>query len=417
MNAATLDFIRQHAQADVRRLALSTVPEDVDLRAALTQIEGRQSAAHKLPTWAATDGLLFPPRLALEQCSSEATAAYKRRVVEGFRFQDSSFMDLTGGLGIDFTAIAPLFQHAIYVERQEALCELARHNFPLLGLPDAEVRCTAAEETIDSLARARAKRSSCAVPSSLFLFLDPARRDSAGRKVALIEDCSPDVCALQHQLRTVACGILIKLSPMLDLTAALHALHGIVEVHVVSVEGECKELLLLIQGHPVVGEPDSSEVSPESIPIHCVNLTANASSSFIFTRQEEEETPLCLADALGPYLYEPNASILKAGAFKTVCQRFPVRQLAQHTHLYTADQPIRDFPGRCWRVLDSASFNKKDLRRLLTGIHAADLTVRGFPTAVGTLRRQLHLREGGGTHLIATTLINNTRILLRVERL
>ncbi|MBQ8936847.1 MAG: SAM-dependent methyltransferase, partial [Bacteroidaceae bacterium] len=270
MNDATLDYIRRHASDDVRQLALRPVPDGVVLRQALTQIEGRQLAARKLPAWAATDGLLFPPRLSLEQCSSEATAQYKQALVRRLLASlppasspslppaSSSvpspslppaavavasatvppvcFVDLTAGFGVDFAALAPLFARATYVERQEVLCDIARHNLPLLGLPDAEVRCSSAEEVLQELADN---------PVTL-LFLDPARRDAAGRKVALIEDCTPDVCALQDQLRAAARFVLIKLSPMLDLTAALRSLQGVVEAHVVSVDGECKELLLLL---------------------------------------------------------------------------------------------------------------------------------------------------------------------------
>ena len=260
VNAATLDYIRKHAKDDVRQLALRPVPADVDLRVALTQIEGRQLAAHKLPTWAATDGLLFPPRLALEQCSSEATAAYKRLVIGASGAEGSVFLDLTGGLGVDFAAIAPLFTHAIYVERQEQLCGLARHNFSLLGLPNAEVRCSTTEEVLQSLQTQAPPSPQLSNPNSLFIYLDPARRDAAGRKVSLIEDCSPDVCTLQNTLRAAAAFVLIKLSPMLDLTAALNALRGIIEVHVVSVCGECKELLLLMRGN--TADPETSD-APE----------------------------------------------------------------------------------------------------------------------------------------------------------
>ena len=424
MNAATLDYIREHANDDVRQLALRPVADDVDLRAALIQIEGRQLAARKLPTWAATDGLLFPPRLSLEQCSSEATAGYKRHVVENLsstNFQSSVFIDLTAGLGVDFAAIATLFPQSVYVEQQETLCRLARHNLPLLGLRQAVVRCTTCEEVLhEQTSRSvppveLANSTSGTRPHDLFLMIDPARRDSAGNKVARIEDCTPDVCVLQKQLRAAAAFTLIKLSPMLDLTAALRSLSGIIEAHVVSVDGECKELLLVMKG-------DSTEAaipSFEDCPIHCVDLkgtpSATSSSDFLFTRSSEATSPLILADSIGNYLYEPNASILKAGAYKSVCQHYPVQKLAPDTHLYTADRLITDFPGRRWKVIDSATFSKKELRRLLADVPAADLTVRGFPVSVASLRKQLHLREGGNAHFIATTL-GSQRLLLRVER-
>ena len=443
MNAATLEFIRQHASDDVRQLALRPVADGVDLRQALIQIEGRQLAARKLPAWAATDGLLFPPRLSLEQCSSEATAHYKRCIVErllsasspsavpatsspvpspssspsavpaassAFPAPSSSpaavpaafaagpspsrFMDLTAGFGVDFAAIAPLFSHATYVERQEHLCDIARHNLPLLGLPNAEVRCSTAEQILQELREA---------PVTL-LFLDPARRDAAGRKVALIEDCTPDVCALQEQLRRAARYTLIKLSPMLDLTAALRSLQGVVEAHVVSVDGECKELLVVMASEAPAGEPW----------IHC--SYSPTAPPLVFRLSEERACCVALADRLQDYLYEPDAALMKAGAFRILCQRFPVHKLAADTHLYTSDEFVADFPGRRWKVSGSSTFAKSELRRLLAGVTAADLTLRGFPGSVATLRKQLHLREGGSVHFIATTLADGSRHLIRVER-
>lgn len=409
MNAATLDFIRQHAKDDVRQLALRPVPAEVDLRAALTQIEGRQLAAHKLPTWATIDGLLFPPRLALEQCSSEATAQYKRQVVERLLREEEkeergkkkeerknySFVDLTAGLGVDFVAIAPLFSNATYVDQQEALCDIARHNLPLLGLSQAEVRCTTAEEELHTFAQdAQHVR---------VLMIDPARRNSAGRKVALIEDCSPDVCALQEQLRATADFVLIKLSPMLDLTAALRSLRGVAEAHVVSVGGECKELLMVMT---------QKQVS-ETI-IHCIDLPGEP---FVFTRSEEESSTPLIVEGFNEYIYEPNASLLKAGAFNTISWRYAIPKLEYNTHLYSSSRLIPDFPGRRWKVVDSATFAKKDLRRLLANVPAADITVRGFPTSAATLRKRLGLREGGNVHLIATTLFDGSHHLIRVERI
>ena len=261
--------------------------------------------------------------------------------------------------------------------------------------------------------------------ASSFFLIDPARRDAAGRKVARIEDCTPDVCALQEQLRTNADYTLIKLSPMLDLTAALRALEGIMEAHVVSVDGECKELLLVMKGED--GLSERTQRSYLDIPIYCVDLKEHA-TTFRFTLAEEMSAPLNLPYPFGEgsgvrpdsgvrlcsYLHEPNASILKAGAFKTLCLRYPVQKLAPDSHLYASENPIADFPGRCWRVLDYATFNKKELKRLLEGVEAAELSVRGFPASVATLRKQLHLRDGGDAHFIATTLADNTKILLKV---
>lgn len=389
---ATEQFIRDNAKADVRTLALRRPPEGVDLRWALQQIEGRQLAAHKLPQWTAVEGLWFPPRLNLEQCSSEATATYKAALAKRLSLvnsQLSTFLDLTAGFGVDFTAIAPHFDEAIYVEQSEELCRLARHNMPLLGLERAIVREALAEDVLAEDWHAD------------LIMIDPARRDVTGRKTVLIEDCMPDVCSLQQQMRAHARHVLIKLSPMLDIKAALRSLSGISEVHVVGSEGECKELLLVMQ-----------ESGLSDVPIYC----ADEHNAFHFTYAEEAAAPLLLAEHLGSYIYEPSATVMKAGAFRTLCTLFPdLAKLAPDTHFYTSDTLFADFPGRTWHLIDQASFAKNDLRRLLTGIKAAELSTRGFPMSVAALRRQLRLREGGTAHFIATTLADGSRRLLRVE--
>jgi hypothetical protein len=400
LNQATLDFICCHARDDVRQLALQSVPADVNLREALTQIEGRQLAAHKLPSWATADGLRFPPRLSMEQCSSEATAVYKRQVAERVIGGRSLFVDLTAGLGVDFSHLAPLFEQAVYVDRNDELCALARHNMPLLGLPEAKVRCCDAAEALATIADAD------------LIMIDPARRDAAGRKVALIEDCTPDVCAMQDALCQASRHILVKLSPMLDIAAALRALHRVAEVHVVSVGGECKELLFVLDAE---ARNEGAEKAATTDPaITCVNLPA--SNFFVFTRSEEAASTPFFADSIGAFLYEPHASILKAGAFKALCHRFGVAKLSQDAHLYTSDSLVADFPGRAWKVVDISSFSKKALRPFLADIIEADITVRGFPLSVSALRKQLRLREGGSNHLIATTLANGQRCIVKVKR-
>ena len=414
---ANEQFVRDNAHADVRQLALRRPPAGVDLRWALQQIEGRQLAARKLPRWAATDDLWFPPRLSLEQCSSEATADYKRDLAarlcstpsctpekEATTLQEQKeenlFVDLTAGLGVDFTAIAPLFSNAIYVERDHELCRLARHNLPLLGLHDAQVREGLAEDFLAEDWQAT------------LIMIDPARRDTRGRKTVLIEDCTPDICSLQHQLRSHSRYVIIKLSPMLDIKAALRALENIAEVHVVGADGECKELLFVMTSQGARQLPSPSAASVPDIPIFC----ADGNRALSFTYAEEAAAPLVLADSLCTYIYEPSATMMKAAPFRTLCQLFPgLTKLAPDTHLYTSDTLLPRFPGRTWRLLDHCSFAKADLRRLLSGVNAAELSTRGFPIGVAALRRQLHLREGGTAHLIATTLSDGSRRLLRVE--
>lgn len=415
----TADFIRTNLNVDVRQLALQKPPAGIDIAFALRQIEGAQLARRKLPTWAATDGIIYPPRLALEQCSSEATAAYKRQILEtgitakGGESRQWSLADITGGLGIDFAAMAPLFATATYVERQQQLAEAASHNITLI-LSRADTTtppCTTHLTFVNAEAETWLQANSADV-----IYIDPARRDAAGRKVALVEDCQPDVGTLHDDIVSHCRIALIKLSPMLDIRAAMRALPSATDIHVVSLNGECKEILFMLNG--ASGSPT----------IHCAMLAQAAGDAgampgpvqtrvFTFTPTEEAAAQLLVADDVEDFIYEPDAAILKAGAFKLVCQRYPVRKLAANTHLYTASRHITDFPGRAWRLTGKSSFNKRELKAFTAGIRTAEIGVRGFPATVATLRRQLRLADGPDAHLIATTLGDGSHRLLRVEPL
>lgn len=397
LDEKTQDFIRTHQEEDVRRLALKPAPKNVDLRMALQQIEGWQTARRKLPSWAERDGILYPPRLPMEQCSSEQTARYKQALVK--RLLDNNgteaphtLMDLTGGFGIDFSFLAPLFDRAVYMERQPELCRIAAHNFKTLGLAQAEIR-----ETDSSL-------SPDEWPDAACCFVDPARRDTAGRKTVAIEDCEPDLSILQEAIRRKAAFSLIKLSPMLDIRTALRTLAHVAEVHAVSVQGECKELLLVM-----------TRQKTEKTACHCVNLDTEA-PTFTFTLTEEEEAACTYSDTPGRFLYEPNASVMKCGGFRSLATRYGLRKLHPNSHLYTSDHSCRDFPGRTFAIEDSCGFGKKELKGLLNGLRQANLTVRNFPDTVAGLRKRLKLREGGNAYLFATTLADGRHVLLRCRK-
>ena len=396
----TLRFIHQHRTENVRTLALQAARyPGVDMQTALTQISGWQVAREKVPTWAETEGILFPRHLSMEQCSSEQTARYKAEVVQRVCSEHSytSFADLTGGFGIDCAFLAAHFPTATYVERQGELCELAQHNFALLGGSHIRVCHADAVTFLEQMQPVD------------FLFLDPARRDDKGGKTVAISDCEPDVKALETLLLQKAKRVMVKLSPMLDLSLALNDLSHVAEVHVVSVNNECKELLLLLAQQPLA--------DAAATPIHCVNLTSHSTQAIAFTRVEEQNQPLTCASQLGQYLYEPNASLLKAGAFRTLCNIYKVEKLHPNSHLYTSQLLVPDFPGRTFRIVQSCGFSKKELKQLLSGIKQANLTVRNFPATVAELRRRLKLADGGSTYLFATTLANEDKLLIAGERL
>ena len=384
LNEATRRFIEAHRRDDIARLALQlTGRTDIDARLALTQIEGWQRLQAKVPSWATQPDLRYPPRLSLEQCSGEAAARYKVRLVQRLVSHRDGMADLTGGLGVDFAFLAPLFRRAVYVERQAVLCRLARHNLPLVGAPHAEVKEADAVAALDSL------------PPLDLLFIDPARRDAAGRKTVCLADCEPDLERLALRLLDRADTVLAKLSPMLDLSEALSTLPHVAEAHVVAEGGECKELLVVMQ-RTAGGEP----------------LIVCADGRLGFHPSEEAGALPHYATQPHRYLYEPEASVLKAGAFRLTAARYGLEKLHPNSHLYTADRLVTDFPGRTFEVTACSGMGRAQLRTLLGEKPKANLSVRNFPATVAELRKRLKLHDGGDTYLFATTLADGAHVLL-----
>ncbi|MDR3187911.1 MAG: class I SAM-dependent methyltransferase, partial [Prevotellaceae bacterium] len=322
-NPATQSFIREHAGDDVHALLLrKNVPPEVDLHFAAQQIEGRQKARAKLPAIAANPRFVFPAKLAMEQCSSEATARYKARLFAG-----KAIADVTGGLGVDALYAAERAKSVTYVEQSEALCALAQHNFAALGAANVEVRCG---NGIQFLQRAPQRFDA--------IYLDPSRRDSHQNSQTLLADCEPNVLPLQDFLLSKAETVVLKASPMLDVAQALRELRRVSEVHVVAVKNDCKELLF------VCGQEATEPL------ICCANLHPEHPQLLSFTLPEERAAAALYAAQPKRYLYEPNVTLLKAGAFKLPCQRFGVEKLHPDTHLYTSDSLLPEFPGRAFEV-------------------------------------------------------------------
>ena len=398
LNKATIDFINEHRHDDVRLSALCGKPGgDVDMAAALEQIAGWQTARVKLPSWAETAGIVYPPRLAMEQCSGERAANYKRTVVE--RLTDASdelggrgeLIDLTGGFGVDFAVLAPLFSRSVYVERQELLCRIARHNMPLLGLPDARIECADAADYLPVSARAS------------MIFIDPSRRDADGRRTYALADCRPDVLKMMPMLTEKADYIMLKLSPMLDISKTVADLNDagradiVSEVHVVATGNECKELLILLRSG-----------GAEPATVYCVN----DDERFVYSLQEQVVTaPAVDGDIIahsgelcgGMFLYEPNAAVMKAGCFKPVCRRWGMRMMSVNSHLFLSEKPAKDFPGREFSVCSVSSMNKRSLQSALHGVSRANIATRNFPLSAEKLRKRLRLADGGETYIFATT--------------
>ncbi len=523
MNQATLDFIRQHQDDDVRQLAFlgSKYPE-VDMPFALDQIRGRKMARVKLPRWASIDGIIYPPHISMEQCSSEQTALYKAELAarllglspsssengeekekesenasnlhlsENCEFagkgavdsefakneaickkqqilteseenvneikgethggdfsEEIGFVDLTGGFGVDFSYIASrLGVKSMYVERQAHLCEAAKENFGRLGLKNAIVKNGDGIEVLHSFASKKEAAASDSLgitedqPQSLLktnlglklIFIDPARRDDAGNKVVSLKDCTPDVTLLQEEMLSKADYVIIKLSPMLDWHRAVSELNCVQEVHIISVNNECKELLLVLSarnmddmrassadGESGEDEIDGAEGTDGEVK-HAGNLRIyciNDAQSFVCDELDMESSsvkiaPSTLEEML--YLYEPNASLMKAGCFSVLSERYGARMLSKNSHLFVSREPITVFPGRSFRIIVVSSFNKKELKRHLSGITKANIATRNFPLSVAELRKRLKLKDGGETYIFATTLSDESHVLMITEK-
>ena len=377
MNQETLDFIRKNADADVHQLALrGTKDAKVDLTFALEQIAGRQKARIKLPSWAAIDGIVYPPHLSMEQCSSEQTARYKASIVS----EGALVVDLTAGFGVDMAFISQRFQPAVHVERQTQLCAISSGNYKRLGLNHIDVVCG---DGVDYLHQ---------MPHADLLFIDPARRDHHGGRTYGIADCTPNVIEMRDEMLEKADRVMIKLSPMLDWQKAVSDLGHVREVHIVSVDNECKELLLVL----------SKQEKP--LEIYC----ANNKDVFKYEpfQQKQMSSPEPIASSSAKYLYEPNASIMKAGCFELLAQRFKLSQLDKNSHLFVSEKEITDFPGRQFTIEAQTSMNKRDLKEALSGISQANIAVRNFPMSVAELRKRLKLKDGGDVYIFATTVTN-----------
>ena len=508
MNQATLDFIRQHQDDDVRQLAFlgSKYPE-VDMPFALDQIRGRKMARVKLPRWASIDGIIYPPHISMEQCSSEQTALYKAELAarllglspssfengeekekesenasnlhlseicefagkgavdsefakneatckkqqilteskenvneikeephEGDFSEETGFVDLTGGFGVDFSYIASrLGVKSMYVERQAHLCEAAKENFGRLGLKNAIVKNGDGIEVLHSFASKKEAAASDSLgitedqSQSLLktnlglklIFIDPARRDDAGNKVVSLKDCTPDVTLLQEEMLSKADYVIIKLSPMLDWHRAVSELNCVKEVHIISVNNECKELLLVLSARNM-GEMEASSADREvkhagNLRIYCVN----DAQSFVCDELDMEPSSVKIAPSAleeMQYLYEPNASLMKAGCFGVLSGRYDARMLSKNSHLFVSRDLIAAFPGRSFRIIAISSFNKKELKRHLSGITKANIATRNFPLSVAELRKRLKLKDGGETYIFATTLSDESHVLFITEK-
>ena len=503
----TAEFIQEYREKDTRQLALRSARfPDVDMPYALDQIKGWQTARRKLPTWAACDGIVYPPHLSMEQCSSEPTAQYKLNLAMEWscRIESSEFRvesserevesselrvensegevnnfssgqpatlnsqlstlnsqpatlnsqlstlnpqpatlnsqlstlnchasrmtDLTGGFGVDFSFTSCAFASATYVERNAQLCHMVEHNLPLLGIDNAKVVCADAVDYLSTL------------DMQTMIFLDPARRDQHGAKTVMLADCTPDVVQLLPQLLKKSRFTMLKLSPMLDWHKAVEDLQGTVrEVHIVSVGGECKELLLVLSeeieselkvfcadleaggsGEAGLsggssGSSSSSCSSFSSEPSSPIHPSTPSLSAFLFVYAPGSSCPAPnskLKTQNSKFLHEPNASIMKAGCFDELAAAYGVSPVSRNSHLFLSAEPVDGFPGRSFSIERVTTLNKRELRQALAGIEKANIATRNFPLSVAELRKRLKLKDGGDVYIFATTTAEDEHLLL-----
>lgn len=386
MNNETRQFILENIEANVHQLALQSGRYPlVDMPLAIRQINGKQKVKTKVPSFYNMDDILYPAQLSLEQSSSESTAKYKSTLCEG-----NTLVDLTGGFGIDCCFMSEHFKQVTYIERQPELCELAKHNFNILNKKHIEVIRVETEKYFAEMEHVD------------WIFIDPARRSSSGKKVVLLSDCEPDVSALSSVLFEKANKVMIKLSPMMDITAAVYELPHTAEIHVISIENECKEIVLIL---------DQSIHSNQKI--NTINFgKSHVTQVLEYFLEDETNAVASYTSEVGDFLYEPNASVMKSGAFKLIANRFELHKLHKNTHLYTSDKLLLEFPGRVFKVQNCWNNSKKELKSMLEKAPKANISVRNYPLTVDELRKKLKIKDGGETYLFACTLSNETKTII-----
>ena len=397
INEQTWQYIVAHAEDDVAHLALHPSKDpQVDMAVVLQQIAGRQKAKEKLPDWYATEGILFPRKVSMEQCSSSQTAEYKASLVGG-----DSFADFSGGFGVDTVALAQKFANGYYVEPQEELCDLFRHNSNLLGIRNVEVINGTMEEHLAAIGHVDT------------IYLDPSRRDVHGRRVVSLADCRPNLLEWKSALLEQCNTLMVKLSPMIDIHQTLRDLPETYAVHVVAVEGECKEVVFLLTRRDVPWHV-STTTDPTII---AVDIHKNAISRVESTLETERTTPPRIATELGIYLYEPNAAVMKAGIFNALSQQFSVSKLAKNTNLFTADVLHEDFPGRVFRIEAVHEFHPRKTAKELSHLASVSIAVRNFPLTAEELRKTLKIKDGNEKYLFGCTLPPNRKTILVCSKL
>ena len=414
INKPTQHYISVHADSDVAHLALHPSKDpQVDMAVALQQIAGRQKAKEKLPEWYATEGILYPKKVSMEQCSSSQTAEYKASLVKG-----NSFADFSGGFGVDTASFAKKFTRGYYVEPQQELCELFQHNCKVLDINNVNIVNGTMEENLASVEHVD------------MIYLDPSRRDGHGRRVVSLADCTPNLLEWKSALLERCNILMVKMSPMIDIFQMLRDLPETYAVHVVAVEGECKEVVfLLAQDGKDNGicrdtarrvsttDPIETDIAIMNPTIVAVDINKNATTRVETTLETERTTPPHIATELGTYLYEPNAAVMKAGIFNALSQQFQISKLAKSTNLFTANELHENFPGRIFRIETLHEFHPRKTAKELSQLESASIAVRNFPLTAEELRKTLKIKDGNACYLFGCTLWDGQKVILQTNKI
>ena len=381
-------FIKTHLNDEVTSLLLQANKyPNLNIPDLVWQIKARQKAKTKLPEWFENEDIIFPKMLSVEQSSSEITAKFKANLVQG-----ETLIDLTGGMGVDMAYMSKNFKKAIYIERIPELLAITEYNFKVLGIENVEFKAPQPPEGEFF--------SPILTPplgvGGLWIYLDPHRRDDTGNKVVSLQDCEPNILTIKNLLFTKTNQILLKASPMLDINLAVSELQNVVNIYVVAVENEVKEILFHLQ-----------KDYQEEPQYHAVNLP---NDNFVFKKSEEKNAMIKMGSPQ-QYLYEPNATIMKAGGFRIIAQRFDLQKIAPHSHLYTSTDLVEKFPGRSFKIEGVCKLDKKEIAHYLSE-NKANITIRNFPLSVKQIREKLKLSDGGDTYLFATTDAENQKIVI-----
>ena len=383
------DIIQLHINDDVYALSANNRwCENYDKKWLVLQIQARQKAKSKLPSWYGNFDLLFPPPLSVEQCSSELAARYKASLISG-----GSLLDMTGGMGIDASAFAPRCNHIAFFEKQPPVAKIAQHNFNALKISNIQVHCADSSLLLPSL------------PSFDHIYLDPARRKE-GLKVFRLEDCEPDILALLPILTQKTTHLILKLSPLFDLSLLQQQLNNISAIHIVAVHNEVKELLVEIR-------PAASNTTPT---ISCVNLETDSQRSWSWSKERAPFSPAFAVPSSGDFLYEPHPTVMKSGLMDTMTSQYKMAKLHPNSHLYTSKSIYSDFFGRVFKIESVFGMGKAELKTGLRGISKANITIRNFPLSAEALRKKIKIADGGDVTLFATTLADGKKVILKTVK-